>query len=207
MNFEKDYLYHIYNQGNNRQNIFFNRDNYLLFLRKMQKYITPYSDIIAWCLMPNHFHMMINVREVNISLKDITNGKVLNPEQAKIVRSINDSIAILLRSYTRAINKAENRSGSLFRMTTKANCLNKIDKVSAAWFIQNGITQIDLSPKDYPKVCFDYIHQNPVKAGLVTRSTDWEFSSAKDYASIRNGKLVNKIKAEELGLLDSLVTG
>jgi len=48
MQFEKGHLYHIYNQGNNRQKIFFNRENYLYFLRKVKIYITPYADILAW---------------------------------------------------------------------------------------------------------------------------------------------------------------
>ncbi len=63
MNFEKGYIYHIYNQGNNRQKIFFNRENYLFFLKKIKTYILPYSDIFAWCLMPNHFHLMVLVND------------------------------------------------------------------------------------------------------------------------------------------------
>lgn len=49
-----------------------------------------------------------------------------------------------------------------------------------------------LPEKQYPQICFDYIHQNPVKANLVKNAIDWEFSSAKDYAGLRNGKLINK---------------
>ncbi|MCY1636656.1 transposase [Marinifilum sp. D737] len=202
MEFEKDYLFHVYNQGNNRQKIFFNRDNYLLFLKKIHNHVSPFADIIAWCLMPNHFHLMISIHKLNIACLELNNETASSLQLSKKYRSLNDSIAIMLRSYTRAVNKAENRSGSLFRMSTKANCLDKIDEVSAAWFISNGITQIDTSPKNYPKICFDYIHQNPVKAGIVTKSIDWEFSSARDYASLRNGKLVDKSKAKELGLLD-----
>ncbi|MDA3778747.1 MAG: hypothetical protein PF487_00705, partial [Bacteroidales bacterium] len=47
------------------------------------------------------------------------------------------------------------------------------------------------------QVCFNYIHQNPVKAGLVKNAVDWEFSSAVDYAGLRDGKLVNKPLAKE----------
>ena len=63
----------------------------------------------------------------------------------------------------------------------------------------NGISQINIKNPElqYPQMCFEYIHQNPVKAGLVTQETDWEFSSARDYAGMRNGKLVNKKLAEE----------
>jgi len=67
MQFETSNIYHIYNQGNNRQPIFFNRENYLFFLKKMKENLLPYADILAWCLMPNHFHWMVYVREVEIS--------------------------------------------------------------------------------------------------------------------------------------------
>ena len=63
MNFEKDRIYHVYNQGNNRKKIFLTRSNYQLFHKKMNKFICPYADILAWCLMPNHFHLMVYVRD------------------------------------------------------------------------------------------------------------------------------------------------
>jgi len=60
---EPNNLYHIYNQGNNRQQIFFEKENYYFFLRKMSTHLLPYADIIAWCLMPNHFHWMLWVHK------------------------------------------------------------------------------------------------------------------------------------------------
>ena len=61
MQFEPNHMYHIFNRGNNSQQIFFNRDNYLFFLKKIKLYIQPYADVLAWCLMPNHFHMMVYI--------------------------------------------------------------------------------------------------------------------------------------------------
>ncbi|MFA5330111.1 MAG: hypothetical protein WC384_20120 [Prolixibacteraceae bacterium] len=66
MIFESGNLYHIYNQGNNRQRIFYLRDNYLFFLNKLKRHVLPYSDILAWCLMPNHFHLLVYVKQVYI---------------------------------------------------------------------------------------------------------------------------------------------
>ena len=65
--------------------------------------------------------------------------------------------------------------------------------------MQDGITKVthDIPEKQYPTVCFNYIHQNPVNAKLVSQVTDWEFSSALDYTGLRKGKLVNKKRAEE----------
>ena len=188
MQFEKGNTYHIYNQGNNRQKIFFNRENYFFFLRKIKTYVTPYADIIAWCLMPNHFHLMVLIREVQVTIgvaQSDTDGKK---------RSFNDSIGIMLRSYTNAINKQENRSGKLFREATKAECVNCPNGITPSFITENGIAKINVEQpeKEYPQVCFNYIHQNPVRAGLVKKAIDWEFSSAIDYADLRDGKLVNK---------------
>ena len=200
MQFESGHLYHIYNQGNNRQKIFFERDNYLFFLKKIKTHISPYADILAWCLMPNHFHLMLRVNDVRLIVE-----KSNSANQSKSLselhkhRTLNNSIAIMLRSYTRAINKERNSSGSLFRAKTKAECVNCLKGITPSYINRAGITSyVQANPElQYPQICFDYIHQNPVKAGLVKKATDWEFSSAKDFANIRDGKLVNKVVAEE----------
>lgn len=188
MQFNRGNLYHIYNQGNNRQKTFFKRDNYLFFLEKIKTYVSPYTDILAWCLMPNHFHLMVEIKSVELPVKS-----------AAKTRTLNDSIAILLRSYTRAINKQEKRSGSLFRSRTKAECITNIDHISPLvynTFSDSYINRVD-PEEQYTEHCFHYIHNNPVKAKLVENATDWEFSSAQDYAGIRKEGLVNRATAEK----------
>lgn len=55
-------VYHIYNRGNNRASIFFERENYLYFLEKLRLYFAPESvRIHAYCLMPNHFHLLVEL--------------------------------------------------------------------------------------------------------------------------------------------------
>jgi len=192
---EKGFLYHIYNQGNNQREIFFKRDNYLFFLNKIEMYILPYADILAWCLMPNHFHLMILVKEEELPIVE-SDTMTLSHRITK-TRTMNNSIAIMLRSYTRAINKQEKLSGSLFRKETKAECINCF-KGDMPSFISDKVTSSHLiTEKQYPQVCFDYIHQSPVKARLVKKEIEYEFSSVKDYATIRNGKLINKEVAFE----------
>jgi len=213
MQFEKDHIYHIYNQGNNRQQIFFDRENYLFFLQKMNDYLLPYCDILAWCLMPNHFHWMVYVREIIVeiptenNLKDgvsiFSEGVTLSDTLTKNTqRTLNDSIGLLLRSYTRAINKQENMSGSLFRKQFKAECLTQINGITPSFYNAYNATIINVHDpqKEYPQVCFNYIHQNPVKAGLVKHPEDWEFSSFRDICGLRNGKLISKKRIDEFGL-------
>lgn len=117
--------------------------------------------------------------------------------------SLNQSIAILLRSYTQAINKQETTSGSLFRESTKAECVNCPKGITPSFITQSGITTIpdQATEKQYPKICFNYIHKNPVKAGFANDSIYWEYSSAKDYAGLRDGKLINKQLAKKFGLI------
>ena len=109
----------------------------------------------------------------------------------------------MLASYTRAINKQENLTGSLFRDKTKAECLTKTEGITPSFFnTQYGtIINIPNPEKEYPQVCFNYIHNNPVKGNLVKHAEDWEFSSNQDLFGLRDWKLINRARVKEFGLL------
>lgn len=89
----------------------------------------------------------------------------------------------LLSSYTKAINLQEQRTGSLFQQNSKAKCLS---------------SETNRQFDNYALVCFNYTHKNPLNAGLVDKLEDWEFSSFRDYAGIRNGTLCRKEIAYDL---------
>ena len=164
MEFFKNELYHIYNRGNNQQKIFFKPDNYLFFLTKVRRYIIPYCDILAYCLMPNHFHFLIRSDERTIATKSVAD---------KDKNVLSEGIRHLLSSYTQAINKQNNSTGSLFQQNTKAKSIVK-------------------GSRNYDQICLHYIHQNPLKANLAKKMEEWEFSSFLDYCGKRNGTLCNK---------------
>jgi putative transposase len=84
------------------------------------------------------------------------------------------------------LQKQENITGALFRRHTKAECVNCPKGITPSFFNTQEGTMINIEnpEKQYPQVCFNYIHENPVKAGLVKRAEDWEFSSFRDYANI-----------------------
>ncbi len=105
----------------------------------------------------------------------------------------------MLRSYTRTINIQQKTSGPLFKAHTKAECINCPNGITPSFIKANGITQINIKnpEKQYPQVCFNYIHQNPVKARLVKSAIDWKYSSASDFAGKRDGKLINKTVAKK----------
>ncbi|MCB9285146.1 MAG: hypothetical protein H6563_13805 [Lewinellaceae bacterium] len=172
MQLETGLIYHVFNQGNNRQKVFYRKAHYLYFLGKMETYLKPYADILCYCLMPNHFHWLLLVNTLEAKVEE------------NKVRTLNDSIGILLRSYTRGVNNQEGHTGSIFRNGTKAkngiiDGVVTIDGPNAQDFYKQG--------NEYALQCFRYIHQNPVKAGLVTHPEDWPWSSAQEYNSGDNG--------------------
>jgi REP element-mobilizing transposase RayT len=72
-------FYHVYNRGNNRQNVFFERENYLYFLRLIRQAFSNHEiDVMAYCLMPNHYHLLVYPRSEHLS-------QHLNPVKANLV--------------------------------------------------------------------------------------------------------------------------
>jgi REP element-mobilizing transposase RayT len=93
-NLEPGNYYHLYNRGNNRQNIFFERDNYLHFLKQFRYYVADATvQVVAYCLMPNHYHILIYLQEDSLSA----------------------AMHRFTMSYTKAINRRYQKCGSLFQ--------------------------------------------------------------------------------------------
>ena len=104
--------YHVYNRGNNRQDIFFDRENYWFFLRRLYQYFRvsegPHRTlelctVIAYCLMPNHFHLLLQPRGDQLSRY----------------------FQMLAISYTKAINAHHNRVGALFQGAFQAKNVDR----------------------------------------------------------------------------------
>jgi putative transposase len=57
--------YHIYNRGNNRENVFVEERNYRHFLQLYAKYIEPVAWTYAYCLLRNHFHFLVKIKLTN----------------------------------------------------------------------------------------------------------------------------------------------
>lgn len=106
--FEPYGFYHIYNRGNNRENLFIEDGNYSFFLEKWNKYLLDYVEIWAYCLMPNHFHFLIRINDRSSFPNDIDINKFLE-----------DQFKRLFSSYTLSFNKVYDRTGSLFQKRFK----------------------------------------------------------------------------------------
>lgn len=103
MHFEKNCTYHVYNRS--IKLIFKEKSNYLFFLKKIRNHILPYADVLAYCLMPNHFHLMINVRENSV----IITNELHRPS----TQELSKQIGLMLSSYTQALNKKSDSSSSV----------------------------------------------------------------------------------------------
>ena len=115
---EPEQHYHIYNQGNDSINLFKNEGNYLFFLQRFEKYITPVAHIYAYALMPNHFHFLVQIK---------TDSNEKTASQA---------FANLFNSYAKAFNKQQNRSGSLFRRKFRRK------KIGSQRYLENTLIYI-----------------------------------------------------------------
>jgi len=170
MHFEPEKLYHIYNRSFNKFPIFPKPQNYQYFLKKISG-LTSMCDILAYCLMPNHFHLLLYI-PLNSEGCDMLNGQNGGFGMQNLARKI----GTMLSSYTQGINKQEGRNGSLFQPKSKAKALN------------DG---------NYRLTCFNYIHQNPLKAGLVKKIENWKYSSFNEYYLEMEG-ICNKEIATQL---------
>jgi putative transposase len=170
INLEENKYYHIYNRGNNNQDIFFNNENYYYFLRLYAKYIDPFAETYAWCLMKNHFHLLIYVKPFEqINLADLSYTTTHRPKKIGITYQFSH----LFNAYTQSINKVFNRSGSLFEKSFERKIVKS---------------------EKYFKNLIYYIHNNPVHHKFVENIAMYPWSS---YGSVISNKHT-KLKREKI---------
>jgi REP element-mobilizing transposase RayT len=89
------HYYHFYNRGVGCQPIFLCKDNWTFFLQRLHAYFVPgVADIIAYCLMPNHYHLLVEAKCDDVA------SLAMQPFTV---------------SYSKAVNKQQSRSGHLFQ--------------------------------------------------------------------------------------------
>jgi REP element-mobilizing transposase RayT len=132
-------------------------------------------EIIAWCIMSNHMHLVF--RTVGTFKPEIVLGHFKSVSSREIVKAITE-------------NPKESRRNLLMQQFKKAG--NKSSNVTNYQFWRHDNKPIELWSNKVIAQKVNYVHQNPVKAGLVYRAEDYIYSSAVDYAG-------------EKGLLDDIV--
>jgi REP element-mobilizing transposase RayT len=108
--------FHIYNRGNNKERLYLNNYDYSYFLKKYWEYLSDSIDTFAFCLLPNHFHFLVRVRESDDAAEKAS-----------------EQFRRFFISYAQMINLKYGRSGSLFRknfnrlsVETDSNFLNLV---------------------------------------------------------------------------------
>jgi putative transposase len=127
---EKDNYYHIYNKGINGTNIFENEANKAFFLNQFSKYLADKISILAYCLMDNHFHLVI---QLNKGSEIVTQG-----------------FSNFFNSYAKAFNKENNRTGSLFEKHFKRIKINEEN------YLKQLIIYVHLNPKHHLDIDFKF---------------------------------------------------
>ncbi|WP_343696090.1 transposase [Flavobacterium sp.] len=149
---KKDCYYHIYNRGINGTTIFENDSNKLYFLKQVAKYLENRISIFAYCLMNNHFHLVIR----------------LNIEEKEVIQAFSN----LFNSYAKAFNKQTNRTGSLFEKHFKRIKLNDEN------YLRRLIVYVHLNPKHHFDLDFTSFKFSSYQAFLSNRETKIERDEA-----------------------------
>ena len=188
--YNENVIYHIYNQSNNYERLFKEEGNYQYFLQKIKRHLLPYADIFCYCLMPDHFHLM--VKPTSLGCQESRSKRYLRATESgdhpAYQQNLSNSLKTLLSSYTHAMNKKYGRRGSLFKAKTKAKA-GYLDFIPEAYELDANAPFTLFVP--YLRICFYYIHNNPVKAGLTAQAVNWKYSSALDFAGQRNSGICN----------------
>ncbi len=94
-------FFHIFNRGNNRENLFHEERNYEYFLRLYEFHILPVADTYAYCLMKNHFHFLVKIKE--------------DLDESSYSAGLSKPFSNFFNAYSRAFNRAYGRTGALFQ--------------------------------------------------------------------------------------------
>ena len=178
--------YHLFNHAVGDECLFRNQDNYLYFLKRYADYIQPIAKTYAYCLMPNHFHFLVQVRDEE-TLKALyyqRNLLRLMPTEADYSAFVMQQFSNLFNSYAKAYNKRFERRGALF-----------IDKVRRK----------QVESDDYFTTLIAYIHRNPVHHGFCRQADNWAFSSLNSVTSSRSTHLERIAVLDWFGGIESYV--
>jgi REP element-mobilizing transposase RayT len=166
--FSANAYYHVFNRGNNKQNIFLDSEDFSFFLFRLKESLFPSQktlkqgryirkqlpensfSLICYCLMPNHFHFLIR-QNTNLPISKLI-GKICT-------------------SYSKYFNKKYNRLGQVF---------------------QDQFKSVLVDSDSYLLWLSAYIHQNPKVAGIVSDLKEYKWGSYVDYLGLRKGTLCNQ---------------
>ncbi len=169
--FAEGNYYHVYNRSIDRTPLFKNDGNYEFFLKKYCTYLSPVIDTYVFCLLGNHFHLLVSVKKEFPSGSLTTFKKLSNLNMNVQEKSTHDIVSHQFRkffqSYAMAFNKQQNRIGSLFQTPFKRALID--------------------NPQYLTRLVY-YIHSNPQWHCLTNDFRDWKWSSYNTILNVESTK-------------------
>ncbi|WP_340106118.1 hypothetical protein [Rhodohalobacter sp. 8-1] len=167
---ETGQMYHIWTHANGCENLFLENQNYTYFLEKYSYHIEPVAETYAYCLMPNHLHVMVRVKREN-EIRKSFKGKDLTGFE-NLSGLVSKQFSNLFNAYAKAYNKLYDRRGSLFERPFNRKLINS---------------------DNYFGTLIAYIHNNPVHHGFASQPGEWPYSSWHAYLQQK----ITKVRREE----------
>ena len=155
------YTYHVFARTNNKEKLFTQDRNFEFFLKRYEEYIVPVAHTLSYCLLPNHIHFMVRIREAEV-LQAFCDTFLVEDDakQEKRLLDIENIVSYqfqrLFTSYVKAFNKQESRYGNL---------------------IQRPFKRKLISDEEHYFYNIYYIHNNPRKHGFVKDFRTYRWSS------------------------------
>ena len=149
--------YHLFSRANGSEKLFKTDENYEFFLSKLQFHVSCVADVLAWCLLPNHFHLLIHVKSekfISESYQKIKQKPLIDNEL--LPDFIMERFSNLLNSYTKAFDKVYYRKGALF---------------------MDYLRRVEIKDEPQLLATLFYVHKNPVHHNLCHLIEDWKWSS------------------------------
>ncbi len=181
-------FYHVFNRTNNREDLFHSEENRRYFLEKFATYLLPFLSVYAYCLLDNHFHFLVRIREEEalekhlhqLAKQTIIQKKLL--DQPAHLRSWDELISSQFQrfftSYAMSVNKEWGRKGNLFYRPFK---------------------RVAVENEGYFTKLIYYIHANPKKHGMQTAFRGYSWSSYATILSDHPTKLERELVLEWFG--------
>jgi putative transposase len=153
--------------------VVFTRKVYRDIVMDSLKYCMEFKGLVlySWCLMSNHIHLVLSAKDNNTSgiLRDFKKHTC-----KKLIEAIKN-------------HPQESRREWMLEIFLKAGTENSHNKVYQFWRQDNQPKE--LITEGFARQKLDYIHNNPVEAGIVEKAEDYLYSSAMDYMTNKKGIL------------------
>ena len=178
---EEGCVYHLYNRSVSEVKLFIDVNDYKVFLERFNKYFGHYLHVYSYCLIPNHFHFIVKVKEQSsfdtmIKKEKTKAAKKLIIAEIGINEFLEDQFRRMFSSFALSIKNKYNRQGALF---------------------QRRMKRVQVSENSQLVYLVNYVHHNPIHHGLCMRMIDWPFSSYHKFI----GRRMNEFQRQYIAWL------